>query len=95
LPLQYVKVRVKVKFRPQTGHKGPEGEKRYSSNLSLSSVLDAGGRSTTRPAALTPGKNQNPLYRRLCASGLFLTGAKYLAPTRIPTPDFPAHIESL
>jgi len=65
LTLQYVKVRVKVKLRPRTGHQGPEGEQRYSSNLYLSFVLDAGGRSTTCPAASTPGKNQNPLYRML------------------------------
>jgi hypothetical protein len=34
---------VKGKFRSRTGHEGPEGEKRYSSTLSLTSVLDGSG----------------------------------------------------
>jgi hypothetical protein len=33
----------KGKARPRTGHEGPEGEKRYSSTLSLTSALDGGG----------------------------------------------------
>ena len=34
---------VKDKVRPRTVHEGPEAEKRYSSTLSLTSVLDEGG----------------------------------------------------
>jgi hypothetical protein len=37
----------------------------YSSTLSLTSVLDGGGWSTPRPAALPPGMTRYPLYRRL------------------------------
>ena len=33
----------KGKGQPRTGHEGPEGENRYSSTLSLTSVLDGGG----------------------------------------------------
>jgi hypothetical protein len=31
------------KVHPATGHEGPEGEKRYSCTLSLTSALDDGG----------------------------------------------------
>jgi hypothetical protein len=34
--------RLKGKFRPRTGHEGPEGEWRYSSTLSLTSALGGG-----------------------------------------------------
>jgi hypothetical protein len=40
-------------------------EQRYSSTLSLTSTLDGGGWSSTRPGRFTPGKTQYPLYRRL------------------------------
>ena len=36
-------VKGKGKVYPRTGHVGPEGEYRYSSALSLTSVLDTGG----------------------------------------------------
>jgi hypothetical protein len=50
----------------KTGHERSEGEKRYSSTLSLTLALDGGGRSTPRPGRLTPGKETRyPLYRRL------------------------------
>jgi hypothetical protein len=39
-------------------HEGPEDEERYSSNLSLTSALDAGGWSTLRPNRFNPGKDQ-------------------------------------
>ena len=32
----------KRKVRPTTGHKGAEGEQKYSSTLSLASALDGG-----------------------------------------------------
>ena len=35
-------VKGKGKVRPKTGHKDPEGEQKYSSVLSLTSVLDGG-----------------------------------------------------
>ena len=55
-----------VNLTPRTGHEGPEGQYRYSSTLSLTSVLDGGGWSTPRPGRLTTGKEtQYPSYRRL------------------------------
>jgi hypothetical protein len=47
----------KGKGHPITGHEGPEVEYRYSSNLSLTSVLDGGGWSMPRPGHFTPGKD--------------------------------------
>jgi hypothetical protein len=41
---------------PITGHEGPEGERRYSSTLSLTSALDGVGGQRHAPAALPPGK---------------------------------------
>jgi len=35
--------RGKGKDSPRTGHEGPDGQLRYSSTLSLTSVLDGGG----------------------------------------------------
>jgi len=49
----------------RTGHKGPDGEQRYSFTLSLTLALDNGG-SKPRPGHFTPGKEtQYPLYRKL------------------------------
>jgi hypothetical protein len=45
-----------LKVLPRTGHKGPEGEQKYSSTLSLTSALDESGWSTPRPGRFTPGK---------------------------------------
>jgi len=56
---------VKGKVHPRTGHRGPEGEQRYSFNLSLTSALDGGGWSTPRPNRFTSEKTRYPLYRRL------------------------------
>jgi len=54
------------KVHPRTRHIGPEGEQRYSSTLSLTSALDAGGWSTPRPSRFTPAKESRyQLYRRL------------------------------
>jgi len=51
----------KGKARPRAGHKGPEGEWRYSSTLSLTLALDGGGWSTPRPGRFTPGKDPVPV----------------------------------
>jgi hypothetical protein len=48
-----------------TGHGGPEGEYRYSSTLSLTSMLDGVGGQRNAPAALPPGKTRYSLYRGL------------------------------
>jgi hypothetical protein len=57
-PLQYAQEHGKGKGKvlPRTGNEGPEGEKRYSSTLSLTPVLDEGGWSTPRTGRFTPGK---------------------------------------
>jgi hypothetical protein len=55
------------KFRPRTGHEGPEREYRYSSTLSLTSALDEGAWLTSRPVRFTARKETRySLYRRLC-----------------------------
>jgi hypothetical protein len=56
----------KSKVCPRREHKGPEGDKRYSSTLSLTSALDEGGWSTPRPGRFTPGKETlYSLYTRM------------------------------
>jgi hypothetical protein len=53
---KYVKGKGKGKVHPRTVREGPEGEKRYSSDLSLTSALDVVGGQRHAPVALTPGK---------------------------------------
>jgi hypothetical protein len=51
--------------RPRTSYEGPEGECRYSSNLSLTSVRDGVAWLTPRPGRFTPGEETRyPLYSR-------------------------------
>jgi len=50
----------KDKGHPGKDHEGPEGEQRYSSNLSLTPALDGGGWLTPRPGRFTPGKDPVP-----------------------------------
>ena len=45
----------KGKVQPRRDHEGPQGEHRYSSTISLTSVLDGGGWSTPLPGHFTPG----------------------------------------
>ena len=57
---------VQDKGRPITDHKGPEGEKGYSSTFSLTSALDVAGWLTSRPGHFNPGnKTRYPLYRKV------------------------------
>ena len=58
-------IKGKGKGHPITGHEGPEGELRYSSTLSLTSVLDSVSGHSLVPTALLPGKTRYPLYNRL------------------------------
>jgi hypothetical protein len=55
----------KGKVHPTTGHEDPEGEKSYSSTLSLTSALDVVGGQRHNPASLPRGKTRYPLYKRL------------------------------
>ena len=51
---------------PKTSHEGPEGEKSYSSTLSLLSQLDKGGRLTPLPCRFILRKETGyPSYGRL------------------------------
>jgi len=69
--------RVEGKVRPRTGHEGSEEEKRYSSIFSLTSVLDWGGWSTSRPGFFTPGKDPVPVEQEAgWAPGPVWTGAE-------------------
>ena len=54
------------RFHPFIGHKVPQGQQRYSSTLFLTSALEGGEGSASRPGrTLPPGKTRYPLYRRL------------------------------
>jgi len=56
----------KGEVHPRTGHESPEGELSYSSTVSLTSALNGGGWSQSRPGRFSPGKETRyPLYRRL------------------------------
>ena len=48
-------------FRRRTGHEDPQGQLTYSSTLFLTSALDGGGWSTSRPGRFTPGKDPVPV----------------------------------
>ena len=65
---QLQKLKDKCTVHPITGQAAPEGEYRYCSTLSSTSVLDVGGWSTLRPGRFTPWKTLYPLYRRLGGS---------------------------
>ena len=51
----------KGKGQPRTRREGPEGEWRYRSTLSLTSVLVWGGWSTPRAGRFTPRKDSVPI----------------------------------
>ena len=70
----YIYIYIYCKVHPRTGHEGLEGEKKYSSTLSLTSVLDGVGDQRHAPAALPPGKTRYPLYRRLVGHRAVLDG---------------------
>ena len=54
------------RFYPFTGHEGPQGEQRYNSTLFLTSALEGGEGSASRPGStLAPGKTRYLFYRRL------------------------------
>ena len=58
----------KHKVHPTTRHEGPDGEKRYSPTLSLTSGLNGVGWSTSCHGRLNHGKEtRHPLHRRLGA----------------------------
>jgi hypothetical protein len=75
--MRRVRVETKNEVLSRRGHEDPEGEQRYSSILSLTSVLDGVSVQRLTPAALPPGKRagthciggcgsstNNPIHRR-------------------------------
>jgi hypothetical protein len=83
------------KVHPRTGHEGPE-DYRKNSTLPLTSALDRGGWSTPRPGRFTPGKDSVPtVLEAMWTPKSFWTGAEYLAPTGIRSPDRQPRSESL
>ena len=82
----------KCKVHLVAGHKGPEGEQKYSSTLPSTSALDGGGWSTSRPGRFIPRKDPVPSVQEVgSAPGPVCTGAEILAPHRdsIPGPSSP------
>jgi len=57
----FITVTTVSKAHPRTGQEGPEGDRRYSATLSLTSALDWGGWSTPRSGRFIPGKDQVPI----------------------------------
>ena len=70
----------KGQAHPRTGHKGPEGQKMYSSTFSLTSALDVVGWSTPRPGHFIPEKDPVPIVQDTgLTPGPIWTGAENLA----------------
>jgi hypothetical protein len=81
----------KGKFQPRTGQEGPEAEYMYSSTLSLTATLGAGGWSMPRPNLFIPGKEPVPTVQVAgWAPGPVRYGTENLARTGIRSPDHPA-----
>jgi hypothetical protein len=84
------------KYHPATGYEIPEGECRYSSTLSLTSVLGRFGWSTPRPGLFS---HRNDPIRMIQEAGWdpgpAWTGAENLASNGIRSTDRPPRSESL
>ena len=78
----------KANFCPVTGNEGREREKRYSSTLYLTSVLDGMGGQRRAPAAL-PSREKDPVpivQEAVWVPGPVWTAAENLAPPGIRSP---------
>jgi len=95
--LGMVKLKNKGKVHPLTGHAGPEGEYKYCTTLSSSSVLDVGGWLMPYPRHFNSRKEMSyPLYRGWVGPRACLNGhEKSLALVGIQILDHPAHSQSL
>jgi hypothetical protein len=72
------------KVHPITCHEGTEGEYKYSSTLSLTSVLDGGGWLAPCPSCFGFRNDPVPIVEEAgWAPGLVLMGVKNLTPARI------------
>ena len=92
LPRTSVNGEGKGKVLHRTGHEDPEGEKRYSSTLSLTLALERVDGQRHAPAALAPGKRPGNydiggwVVRR---AGLDECGKSRLHQDSIPEPSSP------
>jgi len=83
-------MKVKGKFHPLTYHEGTEGEKIYSSTLSLTLTLDGVGserHATLGPGRFTPEMTWHPLFGKLDQSGRVRKNIPYR--NSIPGPSRP------
>ena len=81
---------------PSRGHEGPDGEKRYCSTLSLTSVLDGVGGQRHAPAALPPGKRPaTPCIGGWVGPSAGLDGSEKSRPHRDSIPNRPGRSELL
>ena len=81
---------IKGKVHLITGHEGTKVEYRRISTLSLTSALDGGGWSTSRPGRFTPGKDPVPIVKEAgWAPGPVYMGAENLASHRDSIPEPP------
>ena len=84
------------KIQLRRGHESPEGEWVYSSTLSLISALDGVSGQRHGSVAFPPGTIRYPLvFEAGWAPAPVWTGAEYLDPTWIRSPDRPTRSESL
>ena len=76
-------------FQHRTRPKGPKGQERYSSTLSLTSSTDGVGSQRYASVALPPGKTRYPLYRVSPRAGLDGCGKSLPHRDSIPVPSSP------
>jgi hypothetical protein len=92
-----MEVNAKGKVRPKAVYEGLEGEQRYSSTVSLTSALDAGGWLTPRHWPLNPRERDPvPIVQEAgWAPGPVWMDAENIFCTGIRSLDYPATSESL
>jgi hypothetical protein len=85
-----------IKFHPKTFDEALEVQQKYSSTLSLTSVLDGVGGQCHGPNVLPPGKTLGTRFTGGCVGHRdCLDGCRKHAPTGIRSPDRPTCIDSL
>jgi hypothetical protein len=86
----------KSKFNPRTSHEVPEGEKRQSSTLSLTSALDGGGWLTPRTGRIASGNDPVPVVEEAGRAVVAVwTTAENLANIGTRSPDPATHSDIL
>jgi hypothetical protein len=84
-----------IQGHPITGHEGTEGEKMYSSTLSLTSALDGVGGHRHAPAAFFLERPGTRSIGGWVGPRARLDGCENSCPTGIRSPDRPTRSESL